>query len=375
MKLNALVNTLVLMPLLLPGCTEPEYTATAIVAVQSPMPGSGDGPVPEYEVRKQAALLTSLSTIRKTVEGKRFQHWAFYHGNTAEQVARQLLPRLRTRILPETNLIEFSCVHPDRDLAHRIVNSIVGAVIEEQRLEAANALLMPMEAWLRERAVLHSHVAALTDSFRTGHPEFPTHRERLLEFDRLRQSLLTWSGKQDELTMAIATAAPLAKAIDRALAEGGPGLSSLYGHPDLTRLTEVRDLTVNLNTATAELESHQEYLVPEHPQVQAAMLRVSELTARLTLLRDTWLLGKKADFNALVAQREQVREMQSEVAAAARRLAEVMSAYDAAEKQKLAYEQRLAIIDARIEELENQAEQVRARIALIEPAVRPRSHD
>jgi len=375
MKLNALVLTLLLTPFLLPACTEKEYTATAIVAVQSAMPGPEglNAPASDHEIRKQAALLTSLSTIRKTVEGKRFHHWEHYHGNTTEQVAKQLLPRLHARILPKTNLIEFSCVHSDRELAHRIVNSIIRVTIDEQILEGLRALSKPMAKWSEERAVTRARIERLAAGFGEQHPKFSTHREMVLEFDRLRQSLLTYSGKLDELALSVSAAAPLADAIRHALDEGGAGISSLYGHPDLTRLPESRDLTVQLNTALAELESHQEYLAPEHPQVQAAMIRVRDLSARLTRFRESWLLGKKADFDALVVQGERVKEMQRQVAGAIRELAQVMAAYDEAEKQKIAQEQRLAIIEARIEELLSRRNVVRAQIALIEPASRPRS--
>ncbi len=377
MKLNALALSLILTPFLLPACTEKEYSATAIVAVQSSMPGPAgrDAPVPEHEIRKQAALLTSLSTIRKTVEGKRFQHWSAYQGNTVEQVARQLLPRLRARILPRTNLIELSCSHPDPDLAHRIVNSIIDVVIEQQTDDARQALLGPMANWQQERSIIRSRIEDLGNEFLREHPGFSTPREMVLEFDRLRQSLLTYSGKLDELTLSLSAAEPLADAIRRALAEGGAGLSALYDHPGLTRRPEDRDLSVNSNTAAAELESLQEYLAPQHPQVQAAMTRVRDLEARLRNFRDTWLLGKLADYDALTTQRERVRELQSDVAGETHRLAVVMTAYDDAEKQKIADEQRLAIIDARIDEILSQWKVVRAGIALIEPAARPRSHD
>ncbi len=323
---------------------------------------------PAAQAREQASLLSSLSTIRAAVERKRFHYWPYYAGKTANEVAALLKPRITSRVVPQTNLIKLTCVHPDAALVHRIVNGIADTFVEMQtsRSRPSSAqTISDLEGELYEamRALLDNRHRAdgLLDNY-------GSHQALVLQSVSFRQSLLTFSGKLDELDLQIAAARPLADTVSRAIAPDGPGLASLFDHPDLLRFPDVQELTIDLDAAESELIRLQENFAPGHSQVQETMRRIESTRARLLTHQKAWLLGQKADFEKLNEMRDSVAGMRENVATLFRGITEVMNRYDELMSSRAELSERANRARRKLEETRSRTPEVFRLVEVLEHA-------
>ncbi len=372
MKRTVSVFALLIALIWLPGCKE-EHQATAILKVRT-NPNSADGvnaSAARAQAQKMATLLSSPHTILAAVEGKRFQYWAYYEGKTANEVAALLRPRITAQVMPQTNLITLTCVHPDATLVHRIVNGIADTFVElhtTPRVVPDQETIQQLTGRIQSAAQARRRAEELLDKHGA--------REALrLQSDSLRQTLLTFSGKLDEVLLRLAAARPLAEQVSRAIAPEGPGLASMFDQPQLLRLPEVRRLTVELDSAEADLARLQENLAPGDAQVQAAMRRIEDARIPLLVIKETWLLGQRADFESLGEMQDSVAGMREEAAKRFKAITATLNGYDSLVYRRDRQAEREKSLRKALEDYRTKEPELLCPLEILEHAVPPRAGD
>jgi anion-transporting ArsA/GET3 family ATPase len=359
------------------GCGE-DYQAQVILKVRaSPAaPGASldDLPAPNAEfVRGEAAILTSLSTIRAAVERSRIHQWRIFDNQTPDQVARELKERITATVYDGTGLITLTVRLPEREYVDRLANYLAETFVERE----SERLRSPVDndhhpLLLKRLAIDRMKEEELTAELADLTAVFGPKAFLRLKLDTLRHTVIRTAGRRDEIDLDLVGLEPRVARIRQALADGGAGIESLFEDPALLTAPELRRLATDLALASSRLAALQVNLAPGHFEVQQAQQEIEDLRTQIALTRKTFLLDQKATYDQLESERKlilaKIEEDQAEYLALEDRLRQFERATEDLRRTREAIEQ----CAAEISKVEARAAAARAPVEILSPAVRPR---